>query len=70
MLAWAAILVHSAWRTLVDVKETFPATDHLSGETVCFDIGGNKWRIIANVVFKPEIVFIRWIGTHAEYDEL
>jgi mRNA interferase HigB len=70
MLLWASILEHSKWRTLVDVKETFPATDHLSGEKVCFDIGGNKWRIIANVVFKREIVYIAWIGTHAEYEKL
>ena len=70
MLAWAATLEHSTWGTLVDVKNTFPATDHLSGETVCFDIGGNKWRIIANVAFKHEIVFIKWIGTHAEYEKL
>jgi mRNA interferase HigB len=70
MLVWAAVLEHSTWTSLVDVKETFPATDHISGETVYFDIGGNKWRIVANVAFQPEIVFIKWIGTHAEYDRL
>ena len=70
MLLWAATVECSTWRTIVDVKATFPATDHLVGETVCFDIGGNKWRIIANVAFQPEIVFIVWIGTHAEYDKL
>jgi mRNA interferase HigB len=70
MLVWAATLERSTWKTLVDVKETFPATDHLAGEKVCFDIGGNKWRIIANVAFKHEIVFIEWIGTHKEYEKL
>jgi mRNA interferase HigB len=70
MLVWAATVERSTWRTLVDVKETFPATDLLAGEKVCFDIGGNKSRIIANVAFKPEIVFIVWIGTHVEYSRL
>ncbi len=70
MLVWAATLERSTWLTLVDVKMTFPATDHLTGEKVCFDIGGNKWRIIANVAYKAEIVFIVWIGTHAEYEKL
>ena len=70
MLIWASILEHSRWHTIVDVKQTFPATDHLSGEKVCFDIGGNKWRIIANIAFKSEIVYITWIGTHAEYEAL
>jgi mRNA interferase HigB len=69
MLVWAATLEHSTWRTLVDVKATFPATDHLSGETVCFDIGGNKWRIIANIDYRHEIVYMVWIGSHAEYDK-
>jgi mRNA interferase HigB len=70
MLVWAATLEHSTWRTLVDEKATFPATDHLSGETVCFDIGGNKWRIIANIDYRYEVVYLVWIGTHAEYDKL
>ena len=70
MLVWASILERSTWRTFIDVKQTFPATDLFVGEKVCFDIGGNKWRIIANVAFKPEIVFILWIGTHEEYDRL
>jgi mRNA interferase HigB len=70
MLVWAAVLERSTWRTFVDVKATFPATDHLGGEKVCFDIGGNKWRIIANVAFNSEIVFIVWIGTHKEYEKL
>ncbi len=70
MLVWAATLERSTWRSLIDLKETFPATDHLAGEKVCFDIGGNKWRIIANVACKSEIAFIVWIGTHAEYEKL
>jgi mRNA interferase HigB len=70
VLVCAATLERSTWRTLVDVEETFPATDHLSGEKVCFDFGGNKWRIIATIAYQPEIVFIVWIGTHAEYESL
>jgi mRNA-degrading endonuclease HigB of HigAB toxin-antitoxin module len=65
-----ATLERSTWRTMVDVKDTFSATDHIAGERVCFDIGGNKWRIIANVAYKHEIVFIVWIGIHAEYEKL
>jgi len=79
MLTWADTVECSPWHTFVDVKQTFPATDHLVGEKMCFDIGGNKWRIIANVTF-PKIdkygnavmgkVYIKWIGTHTEYDKL
>ncbi len=70
MLVWAATVERSAWSSFVDVKAIFPSADLLAGERVCFDVGGNKWRIIANVAFKPRIVFIAWIGTHAEYERL
>ena len=70
MQIWADTVEQSTWSTLIEIKQTFPATDLLVGEKVCFDIGGNKWRIIANVAFQPQIVFLAWIGTHEEYDRL
>ena len=70
MLTWAAIVEHSAWKGFTDVKLTFPSADLLAGEKVCFDVGGNKWRIIANVAYRPQIVFSGWIGDHSQYDKL
>ncbi len=70
MLTWASTVETSTWTSFVDLKQTFPSADHLGGETVCFDIGGNRWRIIANVSYQAEIVFIGWIGDHQEYDKL
>jgi mRNA-degrading endonuclease HigB of HigAB toxin-antitoxin module len=52
------------WTTLVDVKNTFPATDHMTADRLVFDIGGNKWRIVARVDYQARMVFIRWIGDH------
>lgn len=70
MLTWASTVEASTWTSFVELKQTFPAADHLEGETVCFDIGGNRWRIIANVSYQAEIVFLKWIGDHQEYDKL
>lgn len=70
MLTWAAAVEQSTWRSFTDVKQTFPSADLLVGEKVCFDVGGNKWRVIANVAYQPQILFIGWIGTHLEYDRL
>ncbi len=70
MLLWASILEHSTWGSFGDVKATFPASDLLVDNRVCFDIESNKWRIIADVHFKRRIAYIVWIGTHAEYDKL
>lgn len=70
MDVWAATVRAAKWASIVDVKRTFPATDHLTGEKVCFDVGGNKWRIIASINYEFQTVFLKWIGTHSEYDKL
>ena len=50
-----------------DVKEMFPQTDQYKG-LVIFDIGGNKYRLIAEINYARGKVFIRQMLTHAEYD--
>lgn len=67
--AWKAEVDAACWRSFKDVKESFPATDMVKKRLV-FDIGGNKYRLIAGVDFEAEIVRIRWFGTHAEYDKI
>lgn len=57
-----------------DIKKSFPSIDFLGRGTnrVVFDIGGNKYRLIAEYHFGEKWVhiFICWIGTHAEYSKL
>lgn len=47
-----------------------PASDLLGDRLVCFDIQGNRYRIIAVVDYTYQMVLIRFIGTHAEYDAM
>ena len=61
------------WQIPEDMKKTFPSTDLLGkgSERVVFDIGGNHYRMICGYTFKKEVhLFVKWIGTHAEYDKL
>jgi mRNA interferase HigB len=67
--AWKAEVDAACWRSFKDVKESFPATDMVKKRLV-FDIGGNKYRLIAGVDFEAGIVRIRWFGTHAEYNKI
>ena len=71
---WCARIKYADWSTPADMEATFPSTDLLGRGTgrVVFDIGGNKYRMIAKYVFGERQVhlFICWIGTHAEYDQL
>ncbi len=54
--------------TFEDVKETFNSVDSIGNDRYVFNIKGNKYRLVALIIFKIKIVYIRFIGTHAEYD--
>jgi mRNA interferase HigB len=55
------------WTNFVEIKETFPATDYAS-DTLIFDIGGNKYRLIARINFESQELLIDEVLTHEEYD--
>jgi mRNA-degrading endonuclease HigB of HigAB toxin-antitoxin module len=57
-------------RTPVRWEDGAPATDHVTADRLVFDVGGNKWRIVARVDYQARMVFIRWIGDHKAYDKI
>ena len=71
---WLAILKHAEWNIPIDIIKTFRTADILGegSERVIFNIGGNKYRMICKYHFGINKVhlFIKWIGTHAEYSKL
>jgi mRNA interferase HigB len=66
--AWYQIAKKARWETFADVRAAFNAADCV-GRFVVFDIGGNKYRLIAVIHFNRGKLFIRHVLTHAEYDE-
>lgn len=70
ILRWYLLTKENSWKNFADIKKTFPATDSVGNGLYVFDIGGNKFRIIARVIFSTRTVFIRFIGTHKEYDKV
>ena len=66
--AWYQIAKRAAWQSFADVRKTFNTADRV-GRFVVFDIGGNKYRLIAAIHFNRGKLFIRHVLTHAEYDE-
>ncbi len=69
---WFKLTQHAEWRTFADDKATFGQTDRArvrSGQTVCiFDVGGNKFRVVAFVSYAKQKVYILRVMTHKEYD--
>lgn len=65
--AWYKLVRHAEFRSLMEIREVFPATDDVQGLCV-FNIGGNKFRLAAKVEYRWQKVFIRAVMTHDEYD--
>lgn len=70
---WYALTLRATWRSFADVKATFGQTDRArvaSRQTVCvFDIGGNKFRLVAFVSYAKGKVYVLRVMTHKEYDK-
>lgn len=58
------------WQNLFDIKSDFNSVDYVTNGRYVFDIKGNKYRIVAVVIFIGEIFTVRFVGTHAEYSKI
>ncbi len=67
---WYNIVCKSDWSNFSDIKTTFNSVDAITNQRFVFNIKGNSYRLIAIVLFIPKMVYIRFIGTHAEYDKI
>lgn len=58
------------WETFADVKRTFGSADAVGNKRFVFNIKGNQYRLVALILFKIKKVYIRFVGTHEEYDRI
>jgi mRNA interferase HigB len=63
---WYRVAKRASWTSFTEVKQTFNTADFVAPHVV-FDIGGNKYRLIAEINFSRSVLFIRRIMTHKEY---
>ena len=63
---WYAVTKDAAWASLVEVRKVYPHTDYVNGWTV-FDVSGNKYRLIALINYRAQVITLNSILTHAEY---
>jgi mRNA interferase HigB len=69
--AWHSEAERAKWKGPADIRARYRTADFLANDRVVFNIKGNKYRLIVQVKYGPlYLVFIRFVGTHAEYDEI
>ena len=67
---WYEECKHANWNSFNDVKKTFSSVDYVGNDRYVFNIKGNKYRLVAMIFLDVRTVYIRFIGTHKEYDKI
>jgi mRNA interferase HigB len=68
--AWFHEAKAANWESFQEIKARFNSADVIHGNRVVFDIKGNRYRLIVKIHYNTGIIFIRFIGTHAEYNKI
>ncbi len=67
---WFNEVKKESWKNFADVKAMYPSASLLRDNRIVFNIKGNTYRLIVKVNFSYGQVWIRFVGTHAEYDKI
>ncbi len=67
---WYQKIINGKWKNINELKNDFPYADYFGNNRVVFNIKGNNFRLITIVFFDGQKIYIRFIGTHAEYDKI
>lgn len=67
---WYDLAEKAEWHNLSDIKADFPQTDYVGNQHYVFNIKGNRYRLVVVVKFTIGHLFVRFVGTHSEYDKI
>ncbi len=68
LLKWFYETLLSDWHDYHSIKQTFNSVDSVGNDRFVFNVSGNKYRIVAMIHFTTRTVYIRFVGTHQQYD--
>jgi mRNA interferase HigB len=68
--AWYYEVKSAAWSSPAEVKRAYANASIIGSERVVFNIKGNSYRLVAAVDYQRQAVFIKWLGSHADYDRI
>ena len=68
--AWFEEVRRAQWRSTADVRRLYATASIVSADRIVFNIKGNSYRLVVSIDFEKGIVWIKWIGTHRDYDRI
>jgi mRNA interferase HigB len=68
--AWFHEAQKASWRSSADLKTSYATASIVSADRVVFNIKGNSYRLIVAIDDEKGIVWIKWLGTHKDYDQI
>ena len=68
--AWHFEVLKASWNTPQDIKEKYRSASFLKNNRVVFNIAGNKYRLIVSIDYQRKACFVKFIGTHKQYDDI
>lgn len=68
--AWYAEAAKAEWKTSAELKSQYSSASIISAERVVFNIKGNDYRLVVAINYHFQVLLIKWLGTHKEYDNI
>lgn len=67
---WYVRVCRAKWTCFADIKSDFNSVDYVGKQRYVFNIKGNHYRLVVAIKFTPQIVYIRFVGTHEDYNQI
>ncbi len=67
---WQRLVEKADWKNIGDIRQDFNSVDYVGNDRYVFNIKGNDYRLVAMVHFDIRTVYVRFIGTHKDYDKI
>jgi mRNA interferase HigB len=68
--SWYAIASRAKWETPADIKADYRSASFMAGNRVVFNVKGNDYRLIVVAHYNRGVLYVRFVGTHAQYDQI